>query len=476
MNAARGITVLFFTVLMAAVIFALLVPMEGLPLDKRWLWLAAVALCLLLFMQMIDEKEHFLLLVLVGLLPFAIGFLFSPVISEDLVWAFDAVLFILYGMWFFKTDLFQKAHFIHDKPVLFAAAFVIWCIPSIFFAVSQKASAFGWFFEIKAFLLFYYVLNRVRSRRHLLHVVEVLLIGLAFEGLVGTLQRTMGHSVGLHFLGENYWPMWWKLARVNGTLGYHTMFGGYLILLIPLCISSLITTRSMLKRAWTFIVLGLSGFSLLFTLSRAAWVGFSVYLLSLPILLYKNGRLRGKSLFRFIVILAGFLLVIVVAWSLISLRVETAGRGEHRILMMKISLSIILKHALTGVGLYNYEYHSYPVFNFWQPVHNEYLRLAAETGIPGFLFFFGFIFLVMREAFRSLRIRDRQLSAVALGVLGSYVAFFTVILFGPEYQNYREKCILWLLAGLVLVLRRIHRDEFFRRQAVQRQMQQPRPG
>jgi hypothetical protein len=363
MSASRGLNVLLFTVVMAAIIFAWLVPLKGVPVDKRWLGVAAVSVALLLFMQMIEEKEHFVLLVLVSLLPFAIGFMFTHLISEDIVWAFDVILFILYGMWLFDTNFFQKARFIHDRPVLLAVAFVVWSMPSIFLAVSQKTSALGWFFEFKAFLLFYYVLNRVRSRRHLMHIVDALLIGLTFEGLIGTLQRTTGHSVGLHFLGENYWPMWWTLARVNGTLGFHTNFGGYLILLIPLCICSLIFTRSVLKRIWYVIVLGLSTFSLLFTFSRAAWIGFCVFLLSLPIQLFKNGRLRGKSLFRFVAILAGVLIVIVVAWSLISLRVETAGRGEHRLLMIRISLSIILKHALFGVGLYNYEYHSYPIFN-----------------------------------------------------------------------------------------------------------------
>lgn len=55
------------------------------------------------------------------------------------------------------------------------------------------------------------------------------------------------------------------------------------------------------------------------------------------------------------------------------------------------SLSAIASRPLTGVGLGNFPLYSYPLNNFplqlsWQPVHNIFLLLAAELGLPAFSF------------------------------------------------------------------------------------------
>ncbi|MBI2190141.1 MAG: O-antigen ligase family protein [Candidatus Levybacteria bacterium] len=69
----------------------------------------------------------------------------------------------------------------------------------------------------------------------------------------------------------------------------------------------------------------------------------------------------------------------------------------ERIALMKTSLLMIKDHPFFGVGLNNFlvnlpSYLEKPVdiFNL-QPVHNIYLLIAAENGIPGFVFFLWFI-------------------------------------------------------------------------------------
>jgi len=160
-----------------------------------------------------------------------------------------------------------------------------------------------------------------------------------------------------------------------------------------------------------------------------------------------------------IVIIGIVMVIISVFGELINLRFETGGSGQYRLLMIKMAIPIILSHPILGVGLLNYQFHSFSSFKFWHPVHNEYLRLAAETGLPGLFFFLWFVFWIIKDAYNALKFKDRYLNAVALGILGGYTAFLTAVMFGPEYQHYRQKFVFWILAGLAVALKRIYKRE-----------------
>jgi O-antigen ligase len=159
------------------------------------------------------------------------------------------------------------------------------------------------------------------------------------------------------------------------------------------------------------------------------------------------------------VMLLMLLIIVYAFWDLIMLRFETGQHAGQRILMIKIAIGVIASHPILGVGLFNFEYHSFDIFRYWRPVHNMYFRLAAEIGIPGLFFFLWFLRDILKDAYRALGFRDRLLNSIALGILCGYTGFLTAVLFGPEYQHYRLKFLFWVYAGLTVALKRIRQRE-----------------
>ena len=131
--------------------------------------------------------------------------------------------------------------------------------------------------------------------------------------------------------------------------------------------------------------------------------------------------------------------------------------------MIEIAFPIIFSHPILGVGLFNYQYHSFSSFEFWHPVHNTILRVAAEYGLPGLFFFLWFVVLVFKEARKNLKLKDEYLRNLSLGIIGSYTAFMIAVQFGPEYQHYRQKFLFWILAAIVIASKRIARNELLAR-------------
>ena len=153
--------------------------------------------------------------------------------------------------------------------------------------------------------------------------------------------------------------------------------------------------------------------------------------------------------------LLGLLTIIFVNWQKIQTRFEVGSDGKFRLRMIDIAKDIISESPVIGVGLNNYQWHSIDFFQFWHPVHNEFLRFAAEIGIPGAIIFTILLLVFLRETYRGVMLRDTLLNAIAIGIFCGVVAFIVAINIGPEYQHYRIKLAFWALAGMAFSLRRV---------------------
>jgi len=430
-----------------------------LNLDTRWLIVIIVLIVGYSFLKITKGKELFLLRVLIFLIPYGIGFMYNEVVRSDTIWAFDVVLFFLYVMWFIETRGFKSEKVYVAKATVPALLMILWSAFSIPIAVSGVGSFFGIIMLFKAFMMYFYITNRVTTKKQLMAIVEVMIIALAVQGGIGVAQRWLGRPLGLEFLGERQVTSWMELARSRGTMGFPNMYGTILILILPMSASLYLFTENRLKKIWYAAVTSIGFFGLLFSLSRQGWLGMIGAVIVMVLLLASKNRLSTKQLLSVMSVVVVMMVIGAVFRDLILLRLETGGQGEYRIRMMKIAFVIISSHPILGVGLFNYQIYSFQYFQFWHPVHNAYLRLAAETGLPGLFFFFWFIFLVLRNAYRGFRMRSRSLNAVALGILGGYTAFLIAIMFGPQYQHYRQKFLFWVLAGMAVALDRIGKRE-----------------
>jgi len=116
--------------------------------------------------------------------------------------------------------------------------------------------------------------------------------------------------------------------------------------------------------------------------------------------------------------------------SIIDRFMNIGTSGLSRINIYLASLPILYDHSIAGTGLESYRLLS-PVYlkNFpenvlFDRVHNEYLELTIELGIPMALFFFGALFTALYgQAKKIVCFRRKKLSELDFSNIVALVAF-----------------------------------------------------
>ncbi len=398
--------------------------------------------------------EKYVMAAVLFTLPFGTGFAYTPILKVDLVLMCDGFLALLYVLWLYRTNLLTSVRLRAGALFKPAMLILLWSLLSLTSAIAMTATGFGIFFTVKAYLLYFYLVNNIKTKSQLLFAVNALVSSLLFQGIVGMGQFITGGDLGLGFLGSQY-KAGRELSRMRGTLGYPNQFGAFLILLLPLAISLAVFVRRSAYK-WLLIVISALGLGTLFlTFSRSSWFGFLIATAFFLFLLFRRGLLKPKFIGGFAALAVAVTLIAILNWDKILLRFETGSEAKWRILMIEIAFPIIADYPVFGVGLNNYQWHSFDDFRFWHPVHNEFLRMTAELGIPGGLFFIWMFGCVLRECYRNIRIKDATINAVAIGIYCGIIAFMVAINFGPEYQHYRIQMTFWALCGLAFSFQQI---------------------
>lgn len=266
------------------------------------------------------------------------------------------------------------------------------------------------------------------------------------------------------------------LNRIDGFMSHWMTFSGQMMLGI-VALSSLIflyfrfqPLRPHLGRNFTsMVILGLLGLALLLTSTRNAWLGtgFSFFLLSLIYGYRSIGHAqegRGRfSLFGLrwtAALLAGLLLAFVILPAGFQQRVlssfdtsdfTTSGRLE----LMRTGLEIIRDQPLTGVGpqVIPYVFREYRTSDrfpddLYQHLHNSYMQVAAESGIPTFVFWMCMWIALLIELARMARkaTDDAPRFALTCAALLAVIAFLTGGLFE---MNFGDSEVVILLLFLI---------------------------
>jgi O-antigen ligase len=209
--------------------------------------------------------------------------------------------------------------------------------------------------------------------------------------------------------------------------------------------------------------------TLILTFSRGGWLalGFGgMVILYLCFLRWSRHRVIS-----IIVALAILVIFFIASVGLINplrqrLLLEDYGAARSRITMSQVALNIISHHPWLGVGLGNYTFAApdYDIsregisYEFPRPVHNEFLLIAAEQGLPVLALFLVVLIYIFIQLIRLSRSRDDPiLPYIAIGLVSTFFAWcvfrqtdYTYVLLGDPF---------WLLAGLSLAMVRLNSKE-----------------
>lgn len=252
-----------------------------------------------------------------------------------------------------------------------------------------------------------------------------------------------------------------RLMRAYGNFPHPNVLAAFLIL-------GLIGLFYFLEATWNWdhsdlirvIRIGLSsaffitGLGLILTFSRAAWLTAALMLVLW--LFFNRTNLRTSQ----VLILTGGTLIILLAFGwLIFPRLQISSDEPALALRQtynKIGLEIIQAHPLVGVGwgkqvAYAVDNGFYQKYGLnqewqWQPVHNLYLLIAAEMGLPFFVLFIAFCAFLIYKAFLNYELRTMNygvIMLIALLLLGLFDHFLWTLPSG--------RIMLVLVMGLTLI-------------------------
>ncbi len=215
-----------------------------------------------------------------------------------------------------------------------------------------------------------------------------------------------------------------KMGGLNqgwGLGGNPLNIAGIICMLLPVALVIVMETgfEKRLKKAASCAVVAMV-VGLIFNRSRSAWL---TELLVIPPFIYKYLKQQKKYLIIFVLVLAGIATFMATSPAFVEralsiTNVTTNGSNTDRIRAWISAVHMTQDYPVTGVGLgqFREKYSKYEIKETYQNmlptyrtvlhVHNNYLQVAAETGLvglAGLLFFIGYFLVTSLKNYRKYR-------------------------------------------------------------------------
>jgi O-antigen ligase len=381
----------------------------------------------------------------------------------------DLPLFMLVALLAVRA-LAERRRLEVPRPVLIAVAFTAWCVVSIIVAPVGLLSVSWILYQLKYLVACLAIVNVCRSERALRTVVAVLVFGLAMQGGLSLVSfaRQSGGDWSRNLFGASeeqrapaeetqaylYVNEGSGLLRGSGTVGVSNETAKFLVPILPLAVAVYLTAAGSAGRLLALAALALGAGGLVCTFSRGGLIAAVFGLAVCGVLLTARG-LVGRTTAR--AGLAGVLLALAVAAPVLSRYLATRPnyltmRWEH----LRYGWQALVEHPVMGVGINNFNVAFSPydyggVFRE-MAVHNHYLRIGVETGVPGLMLYVAFFGVVILTAARGTRAERRPLAIYSCALVGTF-AGVAVYWLNDLFYSVVFNTQLWVLAALPFAVR-----------------------
>ncbi len=207
------------------------------------------------------------------------------------------------------------------------------------------------------------------------------------------------------------------------------------------------------------------------TYSRGGWIGFVGSLLVIAVFSLKRRwhKIFGGFLIRLIVIGSITLVIMMLFFNQIVKRLtkDDYGAAYSRIPLAQAALVVIKENPITGIGLGNYrivieDYDPDPPLNeIGTPfiVHNMFLLIASELGIPAFCLFMWVSVIFFRQGIAVIASTDKVKSLYALGMLAGLAGFYLYSMLEPVDFGNTRLVLLFFAGGCLVGLKKMKMTE-----------------
>jgi putative inorganic carbon (hco3(-)) transporter len=472
--------------LLIILVFGSATPLMLLPagaMQTKWLIFTAAFLCSIALLLIIPAGRRFSILLFFFFFFIPIRIDFNPLYFESnffrpfdgfAIYLYELPFVIVFFIWMFRIvrNPEQKIHFVPLISIPFALIFFLTAAGLLNSVCPPAVKAGGLKLAFESWLIFLFFSNTSRDDKAFRLIIIALMVTIAVQAVIGFMQYFTSGLIGLESFGEAKRGFFKAMAgmetisRVGGTLGHPNKLAVYLDFLLPMAVALLFSGLGRhLKLYFIWPILFLGMVLDLMTLSRGGWVGLVV---GSTIAVYGClARLTRRKVMSLALIFGMLFVMVITAVVFVGsvrkrLTQDDYGSAYIRIPMYKVAINIIGHNPVFGVGLTNYtsvakgydqtaEAISY---DFPMPVHNEYLLMAAEQGLPVMFLFICIQVTVVIQLVRLARTDESRLKPfLAIGFLGGMAAWtihlqfeFIHTLISPSFWSYIgliEAMILW---------------------------------
>ncbi|MFN7964030.1 MAG: O-antigen ligase family protein [Thermoanaerobaculia bacterium] len=321
------------------------------------------------------------------------------------------------------------------------AGYVLWLLAAIVASAEPGRSVFALseLFSLTTLVLALVLLENERQVRRLVDALGVVGAAIAANGL------------GQLLLG------WGDLdRRIRGPLSHYMTFSGVLLVIDFLLIGRL-AHPSGRKSAWRWLAVVLINVAIIGSLTRSAWVALALGLVVLLVLKAPRALLALPTLGLVFFLLAP----VPVVHRLFSIGDMRDESNYDRLCMAEAGLTMVAEQPLFGIGpdLVKERYPLYRVPTaprYTVPhLHNSYLQLAAERGLPALAAYLLMLFSAGVLAVRSARAEGGWAGPrgdLHLGVVLSLLAFSVAGIFENNWGDTEVQRLVLAVLALPFVL------------------------
>lgn len=451
-------------------------------LSLKWTFfilLAVIGAGGLVFLNILQFKtKHMILMLAVYLMPilYDINFMYDedPGFYVHANGFGVAITDVLFGMlivtWALETALGKRSQesrstFPLGWKIAMAGLFIVNFMSAV--ATPEPFFAFSMLWQqVKAYFILFFIAKTVNDIAVVQRLGYVVVAVLATQAIILLEQKFVGSIFTDQLLGQRTtWQNKGGPLRVSGTLGQPNACAMFMNQLMMVGVFVGLAEK---KFRLKFLILGcvaLAGIAEIFTASRGGWSGLAISFI-VCMILWRVRRGNGLIASISLVALVGGLLFsgLFLGSSAFRDRLtqDDDGTADVRAPLMEVAKVLIADNPLTGVGLNHYTYdmqkydHTFvAITRDWSaPVHNTFMLIAGEIGIPATIFPILMIWFTLYKSIRLFFRSDGTISAISLGAFGGLLAWVVHNQVDPTsiYSEYP----FWIMSGLVIAMDRIH--------------------
>jgi O-antigen ligase len=366
-------------------------------LPPKWAAALLLALVSVVFVLLLGDIKKVILIALVIDIPLEFDVAIQNHGSHQgdptgyLISLMTIALVVGYTVWI--ADRSRDRVHSHRSMTTPLVVFVFTAVLSIFQSASATFSMFSVFLLAQVFLMYFYVVNHVRTWRDVDLIIFAWAGCIAFEALVMIFTYVTGIEFSFAGIGNrSSFSGGTFLGRVGGTFGSVNDAAIWLTPSLVVLMGAYLTYNELRLPGRQFL-LGVSAvgvIGLVLTFSRSGWAALALAVSVLVCLCALGGHAR-KSLT--VLIFIGLIATAVFAKPIVErLTGDDGGSAASRRVFEAMALNMIADQPLFGIGINNFELRMFEYLpvellgelrQYIYVVHNHYLMVWAELGIPG---------------------------------------------------------------------------------------------